>query len=83
MVWITSTVDIGENAEALFPSILGSQPTWRLGEPNQTNDENGTWNGLDTPWDSESGGRLVWVGETTIDERASVLDKVLDQDTLI
>jgi hypothetical protein len=28
VVWITSSMDIGKNAEALFPSILRSQPTW-------------------------------------------------------
>jgi hypothetical protein len=36
---------------------------------------------LDTPWDSEGLGGLVWVLETAIDEGATILNEVLDQNT--
>jgi hypothetical protein len=81
VVDVTVTVKVGENLEGLLPPVLGREPSRRAREEEEADEENSTGNSLNTPWDPESRSALVGVVDSTIDERAAVLDEVLDQDT--
>jgi hypothetical protein len=81
VVDVTVTVEVGENLEGLLPPVLGSEPSRRSRKEEEADEEDSTRNSLNAPWDPESRSALVGVVDSTIDERAAVLDEVLDQDT--
>lgn len=82
MVEVSTSVNVGENAESFIPSVLVGQPTWGFREKEETADKKCRRKGLDTPWDTESLAGLVWVIGTTAVERSAILDEILDKDTL-
>lgn len=82
MVKVSASVNVGENTEGFIPSILVGQPTWGFREVEQTDDKKCGRDRLDTPWDTEGCARLVWIVGTTAVKRSTVLDEILDKDTL-
>lgn len=73
VVLVTVGAEVGKDGEGFLSTALISQPTRGVREDGNTSKENNTRDDLDTPGDTESG-----VG---LNEGATVLDKVLDQDT--
>lgn len=78
VVRIPLSVDIGKNLKGFIPAVFGREPTGRLREPEQTDEEDKGWNHLDSPRDAEGSSGLVRiVGATTV-EGSAVLNEVLD-----
>ena len=73
VVLITVGAQVGQNLKCLIQATLVGQPARGEGEDRSTSKEDNTGDNLDTPRDTESGVRF--------NEGATILDKVLDQDT--
>lgn len=75
---IALSVDVGEDLKGFFPAVLGREPTRRLGEPEETDEEDEGRDHLDSPGDTESRRGLFGVVGATAVERRAILDEVLD-----
>jgi hypothetical protein len=71
---ITASVKVGKVVVRLFPTIMLSKPSRRLGEEEQASEEDETWDGLDSPCDAEGSWSINSNG-------APVRDEIHDQDT--
>ena len=68
-------------AVRILESYLGREPARRAGEEEKTDEEDGSGDGLNTPWNTESCRALGGVLDTAVDEARAVLDEVLNQNT--
>jgi hypothetical protein len=67
-------VEVGKVEVSFLPAVVLGEPSRRLGEEEETAEEDKTRDGLDAPCDAEGGG--------TIDaDGAAVGDEVHDEDT--
>lgn len=73
VVLVTVSAQVSKDLKSLLGTALIGQPTGGVREDGDTSKKNDTGNDLDTPGDTEGGVRL--------NEGATVLDEVLDQDT--
>ena len=81
IVQVAVSVKESEGLVGFIPAVFASEPTRRLGEEEHADKEDECRNHLDTPWNTEGGRALVGVLCSAIDERGTVLDEVLDQDS--
>lgn len=78
---VASTVQIGKNADRLFPAISTCQPAGGVWQEKHADKKNHGWEDLHAPWNAKCGRALVWVGRASSGERCSVLDEELDQNS--
>jgi hypothetical protein len=81
VVDIATSVKVGESLEGLLPLVFAGEPTGRAREEKHADEQDEGGDHLNAPGNAEGSSALGWVLGSSIDERCSVLNEVLDQNS--